>query len=62
VTFAVLGMLNWSAGTVMAVSSLAGILLGIWLMNKVHLRHYKQTLIVFYIIIFSLTAYKLILE
>jgi hypothetical protein len=61
-TFAVLGMLNWTAGTVMAVSSLAGILLGIWLMNKVHLRHYKQTLIVFYIIIFSLTAYKFILE
>lgn len=62
VTFAVLGMLNWTAGTVMAVSSLAGIGLGIWLMHKVHLRHYKQTLIVFYIFIFSLTAYKLILE
>ncbi len=62
VTFAVLGMLNWTAGTVMAVSSLAGILLGIWLMHKVHLRHYKRILVVFYIIIFCLTAYKLILE
>ncbi len=62
VTFAVLGMLNWTAGTVMAVSSLGGIGLGIWLMHKIHLRHYKQTLIVFYIFIFSLTAYKLILE
>ncbi|HEX5711223.1 MAG TPA: sulfite exporter TauE/SafE family protein [Sulfuricurvum sp.] len=61
-TFAVLGMLNWTAGTVMALSSLGGIWLGIWLMHKVHLRHYKQTLIVFYIFIFSLTAYKLILE
>ncbi len=60
VTFAVLGMLNWYAGTVMALSSLAGIGLGIWLVDKVHLRHYKQTLVVFYIFIFSLTAYKLI--
>ena len=61
-TFAVLGMLNWMAGMVMAVSSLVGILFGIWLMHKVQLRHYKQTLVVFYIFIFSLTAYKLILE
>jgi len=60
VTFAILGMLNWYAGAVMAGSSLAGIGLGIWLLNKVHLRHYKQTLVVFYIFIFSLTAYKLI--
>lgn len=60
VTFAVLGMLNWHAGSVMALSSLAGIGLGIWLVDKVHLRHYKQTLVTFYIFIFSLTAYKLI--
>ena len=60
VTFAVLGMLNWYAGTVMAVSSLAGIKLGIWLVDKVRLHHYKQTLLIFYIFIFSLTAYKLI--
>ena len=60
VTFAILGMLNWYAGTIMAVSSLAGIRLGIWLVDKVHLRHYKQTLLIFYIFIFSLTAYKLI--
>jgi len=60
VTFAMLGMLNWYAGAVMAASSLAGIGLGIWLLNKVHLRHYKQTLVVFYIFIFSLTAYKFI--
>ena len=60
VTFAILGMLNWYAGTVMASSSLVGIGLGIWLLNKVHLRHYKQTLVVFYIFIFSLTAYKFI--
>ncbi len=60
VTFAILGMLNWYAGAVMAGSSLAGIGFGIWLLNKVHLRHYKQTLVVFYIFIFSLTAYKFI--
>jgi len=60
VTFAILGMLNWHAGAVMALSSLVGIWFGIWLVDKVHLRHYKQILVVFYIFIFSLTAYKLI--
>jgi uncharacterized membrane protein YfcA len=60
VTFAFLGMLNWYAGSVMAVSSLVGIWLGIWLVHKVHLHHYKQILVFFYVFIFSLTAYKLI--
>lgn len=59
-TFAFLGMLNWTAGVVMALSSLAGIRLGIWLVHKTHLTHYKQILVFFYILIFSLTAYKLI--
>jgi len=59
-TFAFFGMLNWTAGSVMALSSLAGIRLGIWLVHKIHLTHYKQILVFFYILIFSLTAYKLI--
>lgn len=60
ITFGMLGMLNWYAGAIMAVSSLAGIGLGIWLVHKTHLTHYKQILVFFYILIFSLTAYKLI--
>ncbi|MDP3465133.1 MAG: sulfite exporter TauE/SafE family protein [Sulfuricurvum sp.] len=60
ITFGMLGMLNWYAGVIMAVSSLAGIGLGIWLVHKTHLTHYKQILVFFYILIFSLTAYKLI--
>lgn len=60
ITFGMLGMLNWTAGTIMAVSSLAGIQVGIWFVNQTHLKHYKQILVFFYILIFSLTAYKLI--
>jgi hypothetical protein len=61
-TFAILGMLNWSAGILMALSSLAGIQFGIWLVHKTHLKHYKQILVFFYILIFALTAYKLIVR
>ncbi len=60
VTLGILGMLNWHAGFIMAFSSLIGIVAGIWLVHKVQLHHYKQVLVTFYIIIFALTAYKII--
>lgn len=60
VTLCWLGFVNLHAGFIMALSSLAGIVLGIWLLNRVKVTHYKQILVVFYIFIFSLTAYKLI--
>lgn len=60
ITFGVLGMIDWKAGTIMALSSLVGIQFGIWLVHKTHLTHYKQILVFFYIVIFALTAYKLI--
>jgi uncharacterized membrane protein YfcA len=55
-----LGFINLYAGFVMALSSLVGIMLGIWLLNLVKVTHYKRILIVFYVIIFAITAYKLI--
>lgn len=55
-----LGMINLHAGMVMAFSSLIGIMAGIWLLNRVKVTHYKQILVVFYVIIFAITAYKLI--
>ncbi|MFY9143046.1 sulfite exporter TauE/SafE family protein [Sulfuricurvum sp.] len=55
-----LGVVNIQAGLIMAFSSLLGIILGIWLLNRVKVTHYKQILVVFYIIIFAITAYKLI--
>lgn len=55
-----LGMINLHAGFIMALSSLVGIMMGIWLLNRVKVTHYKQILVVFYIIIFAITAYKLI--
>ncbi len=55
-----LGMINLHAGLIMALSSLVGIMMGIWLLNLVKISQYKQILIVFYIFIFAITAYKLI--
>ncbi|MGA9047092.1 sulfite exporter TauE/SafE family protein [Sulfuricurvum sp.] len=55
-----LGMINLHAGLIMALSSLLGIMMGIWLLNRVKVAHYKQVLVVFYTLIFAVTAYKLI--
>lgn len=55
-----LGMINLHAGLIMALSSLVGIMMGIWLLNRVKVAHYKQVLVVFYSLIFAVTAYKLI--
>lgn len=55
-----LGMINVEAGLVMALSSLVGIMMGIWLVNLVKISQYKQILVVFYLFIFAITAYKLI--
>lgn len=60
VTMSWLGLMNFQAGAVMALSSLIGIMLGIALLQKVNAGRYKQVLVVFYIIIFAITAYKLI--
>ena len=60
ITLGLLGMLPWEAGIIMAISSLFGIGLGIFLVSKVQLKHYKRVLVLFYSIIFSLMAYKII--
>ena len=57
-----LGMINLHAGLIMALSSLVGIVMGIWLLNLVKITQYKQILVVFYLFIFAITAYKLIAE
>ncbi len=61
-TLFTLGIVNTYAGTVMALSSIAGIVFGIWLLHRVKVNHYKRVLVIFYIIIFVITAYKLIWE
>lgn len=57
-----LGLVNLEAGLTMALSSLLGIMAGIALLHRVKVTHYKQVLVIFYIIIFAITAYKLIAE
>ena len=60
VTLLWLGMINLHAGLIMALSSLVGIMMGIWFLNLVKITQYKRILIIFYIFIFAITAYKLI--
>lgn len=60
ITMLSLGLINLQAGCIMALTSLIGIRLGIWLVHKTKITHYKQILVGFYILIFSITAYKLI--
>ena len=55
-----LGLIHFYEGLVMALSSLVGIILGIALLNRIKVARYKQILVVFYILIFAVTAYKLI--
>jgi len=55
-----LGMINAQAGFVVALSSIAGILVGIWLLQRIKVTHYKRVLVFFYCLIFAITAYKLI--
>ena len=61
VTLGYLGMLHWQAGLLMGFSSLLGIGVGIYLLERIQIKHYKQVLIAFYSIIFALTAYKIII-
>jgi uncharacterized membrane protein YfcA len=61
-TLGTLGMIDWKSGVIVALSSLAGIWIGIGMMQKIHLGHFKQTLVVFYIFIFCATTYKLLLN
>jgi uncharacterized protein len=60
ITLLWLGMINLYAGLSMAVSSLLGIIMGIWLLNLVKISRYKHILVLFYLFIFAITAYKLI--
>lgn len=60
VTMMALKLINFQDGAIMALSSLVGIWLGIWLLHKTKVTHYKQILVVFYIVIFAITAYKLL--
>lgn len=60
VTLLSLGLVNLEAGLTMALSSLLGTMAGIWLLHRIKVTHYKQVLVIFYIIIFVITAYKLI--
>lgn len=62
ITLLSLGIVNAYAGSVMALSSVIGIIIGIWLLNRVKVAQYKKILVLFYIIIFVITAYKLIGE
>lgn len=61
VTLMWLGFVNVEAGLTMALASLFGTIIGIWLLHRIKVTHYKQVLVIFYLLIFAITAYKLII-
>lgn len=61
VTLLWLGFVNLEAGLTMALASLLGTVGGIWLLHKIKVSRYKQILVIFYSVIFAITAYKLIM-
>ncbi|PHM17504.1 MAG: hypothetical protein CJD30_06285 [Sulfuricurvum sp. PD_MW2] len=61
VTLLWLGFVNLEAGLTMALASLLGTVGGIWLLHKIKVARYKQILVIFYSVIFAITAYKLIM-
>jgi hypothetical protein len=61
ITLTYFGLINWYVGLLIAFSSLLGIYIGVALSHKIHLSHFKRVLVTFYILIFAITAYKLLL-
>lgn len=60
ITFNLTGHIDISNGILLTLASLAGVHLGIWTLHKTKDTNYKTLIIIFYIIIFILTANKLI--
>ncbi|MBD3789605.1 MAG: sulfite exporter TauE/SafE family protein [Campylobacterales bacterium] len=60
ITLSWLGMMQYHAGAMMALGSLIGIWVGIWLLHQIKITHYKMTLVIFYVIILIITANKLL--
>jgi len=60
-TLSYLGLIDYKSGFLMALGSVIGIFIGIWLMHKIKIENYKSFLVVFYVIILAITANKLIL-
>jgi len=53
-------MMDYRNGLLLGIGSLLGIWIGIWLLHKIKITHYKKFLVVFYVFIFLITANKII--
>lgn len=60
ITFNLTGHIDLVDGLYLSLASLFGVNLGIWIMNHASHKNYKNAIVVFYVIIFALTANKLI--
>lgn len=59
-TLASLGFVDFPAGAIMALASIVGVQIGIALLHRVRVTHYKTILVLFYLILFIVTAKKII--
>lgn len=61
ITFNLTGHIDLISGTILTFASLFGIHFGIWIMHHINHIDYKKLIVIFYIVVFTLTANKLIL-
>ncbi len=60
VSLSFLGLMDYKHGLLLGIGSLFGIWIGIWLLQKIKITHYKKFLVVFYVLIFLLTINKIL--
>ncbi|HSR73431.1 MAG TPA: sulfite exporter TauE/SafE family protein [Sulfurovum sp.] len=60
VSLSYLGMMEYTNGLIVGLSSLVGVWIGIKLLNRVKMTNYKRFLVLFYVLIFLITANKVL--
>lgn len=60
VSFSYFGLMDYKHGLLLGIGSLLGIWMGIWMLKKIKVTHYKTIMVWFYIFIFLITINKIL--
>ncbi len=60
VSLSYFGLMDYKHGLLLGIGSLVGIWIGIWLLKKIKVTHYKTIMVWFYIFIFLITINKIL--
>lgn len=58
ISLSISGHMDYYLGSIVGIASLIGVYFGIKVKNRINIKNYKKFLIILYILIFTLTAYK----